>query len=123
MDQSEPQHHTTFVGIDVAKGRLEVHLRPQGEGVSTGRAAAGLERLLAELRRRRPSLIVLEATGGYETVVASTLAAAGLPLAVVDPRQIRARSAPSPAPPAGWPRPMRWMPGPIAACRDGFPPR
>jgi transposase len=78
-----------FVGIDVAKDRLDVQLRPSGETFSTGRDSAALERLVAALAPRRPSLIVLEATGGYETVVASALAAARLPLAVVNPRQIR----------------------------------
>lgn len=89
MDQNDTQHRAVFVGIDVAKDRLDVHLRPLGESFATGRDATGLDRLVAELCRRGPSLIVLEATGGYETVVASALAAAGLPLAVVNPRQIR----------------------------------
>jgi transposase len=57
---------------------------------AVARDGAGLEQLVGKLRTIAPSLIVLEATGGFETVVAAALAAAGLPLAVVNPRQIRA---------------------------------
>jgi transposase len=78
-----------FVGIDVSKDRLDVHVRPQGKIFATSRDDAGLAELVAELRQLAPELIVLEATGGYETVVASAIAAAQLPLAVVNPRRIR----------------------------------
>ena len=80
-----------FVGIDVSKDRLDVHIRPTGEVFAVARDGAGLEQLVGKLRTIAPSLIVLEATGGFETIVATTLAAAGLPLAVVNPRQIRMR--------------------------------
>ena len=79
----------SFVGIDVAKDRLDVHVRPQGDAFAVARDGEGLESLVARLRGLAPALVVLEATGGYETVVASALAAAGLPLAVINPRQIR----------------------------------
>jgi transposase len=79
-----------FVGIDVSKDRLDVHIRPTGEVFAVARDGAALEQLVGKLRTIAPSLIVLEATGGFETVVAAALAAAGLPLAVVNPRQIRA---------------------------------
>jgi transposase len=78
-----------FVGIDVSKERLDVHLRPSGEAFDVPRHAEGLERLVERLAGMRPSLVVLEATGGFEITVAAALAAAGLPLAVVNPRQIR----------------------------------
>lgn len=78
-----------FVGIDVSKDRLDVHLRPQGEAFAVPRDSEGLEALAARLQALKPELVVLEATGGFETVVAAGLAAAGLPLAVVNPRQIR----------------------------------
>lgn len=78
-----------FVGIDVAKDRLDVHLRPSGVSFAVDRDSAGVETLLGKLRDGAPELVVLEATGGFETVVAAALAAAGLPLAVVNPRQIR----------------------------------
>jgi transposase len=78
-----------FVGIDVAKDRLDVHLRPGGEFFTLARDGEGIEALATRLAMLKPKLIVLEATGGFETVVAAAFAAAGLPLAVVNPRQIR----------------------------------
>lgn len=78
-----------FIGIDVAKDRLDVAVRPGGAVFAVARDGEGLEHMVGQLAARKPALIVLEATGGYETVVASRLAAAGLPLAVVNPRQIR----------------------------------
>jgi len=78
-----------FVGIDVAKDRLDVHLRPSGESFTVIRDGEGLVQLVDRLHRLAPRLVVMEATGGYETIVASAVAAAHLPLAVVNPRQIR----------------------------------
>jgi transposase len=80
----------TIVGIDVAKDRLDVAVRPSGELFRVERNAGGLERLVERLRPLAPSLVVLEATGGFETVVAAALAAAGLPVIVVNPAQVRA---------------------------------
>jgi transposase len=78
-----------FVGIDVAKDRLDVHLRPSTESFAVARDSEGLAQLVDRLRVLAPQLVVMEATGGYETIVASAVAAAHLPLAVVNPRQIR----------------------------------
>ena len=78
-----------FVGIDVAKDRLDVHVRPVGESFVVARDDEGIEALAKRLNTMAPALVVLEATGGFETVVAAGLAAAGLPVAVVNPRQIR----------------------------------
>ena len=78
-----------FVGIDVSKDRLDVHLLPSGRAFAVPRTGAGLDQLTGELRRLAPALVVLEATGGFELTVAAALSAAGLPLAVVNPRQIR----------------------------------
>jgi transposase len=80
---------SVFVGIDVARDRLDVHLRPSGEAFALGQDASGLAALTERLTRLAPRLIVLEATGGFEATVAAALGAAGLPLAVVNPRQIR----------------------------------
>jgi transposase len=88
MDQV-PDAAPAFVGIDVSKDRLDVHLRPSGRTLAVPRDGPGLERLAAELRDLAPALVVLEATGGFEVTVAAALAGAGLPLAVVNPRQIR----------------------------------
>src|ERR671912_66705 len=87
--EQPPTGTPVFVGIDVSKDRLDVRLRPSGEAFAVPRDAPGLDRLAAELRGLAPALVVLEATGGFETTVAAALAGAGLPLAVVNPRQIR----------------------------------
>jgi transposase len=87
MEQSSAS--PVFVGIDVAKGRLDVHLRPSGEAFAVARDGDGLAALGQHLARLAPSLIVLEATGGFEATVAAALGAASLPLVVVNPRQIR----------------------------------
>lgn len=79
-----------FVGIDVSKDRLDVHIRPSGESFSVPRDGAGIAALAQRLQSARPALVVLEATGGFEVTVAAGLAGAGLPLAVVNPAQIRA---------------------------------
>ena len=79
-----------FAGIDVSKDRLDVHLRPSAESFVVARDGPGLEQLVARLRAAGPELVVLEATGGFEITVAAAVAAASLPLAVVNPAQIRA---------------------------------
>jgi transposase len=78
-----------FVGLDVAKDHLDGHVRPSGENFVVTHDEAGLTQLVARLQALRPTLVVLEATGGYEATVAATLAGATLPVAVVNPRQIR----------------------------------
>jgi transposase len=78
-----------FVGLDVAKDHLDVHACPSEAAFVVAHDEAGLTELVARLGTMSPSLIVLEATGGYEATVAATLASAGLPVAVVNPRQIR----------------------------------
>jgi transposase len=86
------QHAATvpvFVGIDVARDRLDVHLLPSGEAFAVARDHAGLERLVMRLDQAKPALVVLEATGGFEITVAAALSGAKLPLAIVNPRQIR----------------------------------
>ncbi len=77
------------VGIDVSKDRLDVHARPTGEAFVVARDGRGLEELLERLRALAPALIAVEATGGFETIVAAAIAGAGLPLAVVNPAQVR----------------------------------
>ena len=78
-----------FVGIDVSKDRLDVAVRPSGELFAVERNATGLELLVARLKELSPRIVALEATGGFETVVAAALAAAGLPVVIVNPAQIR----------------------------------
>lgn len=79
----------TIVGIDVSKDRLDVALRPGAEVLAVERSAAGLDVLIARLRSVAPHIVALEATGGFETVVTAALAAAGLPVVVVNPAQVR----------------------------------
>lgn len=78
-----------FVGIDVSKDRLDVHIRPLGQGFSVGNDAAGYAALIARLRPLRTKRIVLEATGGLERALWLALTEAGLVVAVVNPRQVR----------------------------------
>lgn len=78
------------VGIDVSKDRLDVHVHPSGEAFACVRDAEGLDQLLARLAPLAPDLVAIEATGGFESIAAAHLAAAGLPVAVVNPAQVRA---------------------------------
>ena len=78
-----------FVGIDVAKAELEVVVRPSGARWTVTNNAAGLAQLQERLQASAPSLIVLEATGGYEVAVVAALATAALPVVVLNARQVR----------------------------------
>ena len=78
-----------FVGIDVSKHSLDVVIRPTGESLTTVNEEAGIQELVARMLALRPRLIVLEATGGYERHLAVALGLASLPVAVVNPRQVR----------------------------------
>lgn len=79
----------TYVGIDVSKDRLDVHIWPQDEAFCVERNGKGLAVLVERLRPLAPSLVAVEATGGFETTTAAAVAGAGLPLAVVNPAQVR----------------------------------
>jgi transposase len=79
-----------YIGIDVSKDRLDVHVRPGDEAFPVARNGAGIDELIARLGAHKPALIAVEATGGFETVVAAGLAGAGLPVAIVNPAQVRA---------------------------------
>ena len=77
------------VGVDVAKDRLDVAVRPGGEAWSEANDEAGVRALVARLRPLGPALVVCEATGGFERAAIAALAAAGLPVVVANPRQVR----------------------------------
>lgn len=79
----------TVVGIDVSKDRLDVHVLPAGEAWSVSRDGAGIGELCRRLGGAA-RLVALEATGGYETIVAATLSSEGVPVVVVNPAQVRA---------------------------------
>jgi transposase len=78
-----------FVGIDVSKDRLDVACRPDGSAFALANDPDGIAQLVERLRPLQPARVVLEATGGLEVPAAAALAAAGLPVALVNPRQVR----------------------------------
>jgi transposase len=78
------------IGIDVSKDRLDVAVRPTGESLIFKRTGMGIEDLIARLGALSPKMVAIEATGGFEAVVAAGLAGAGLPVVVVNPAQVRA---------------------------------
>lgn len=78
-----------FVGLDVSKDRVDAHVQPTGDRFAVGTDEAALATLVTRVSAWSPTLVVLEATGGYEIPVTAALANAGLPVAVVNPRQIR----------------------------------
>lgn len=78
------------VGIDVSKRELVVAIEPSGERWTSATTAAALTEVVDRLRGLAPRIIVVEATGGYERALVAALAAADLPVAVVNPRQARA---------------------------------
>ena len=80
---------SVFVGIDVSKDRLDVALRPSGDRWAVANQESGVAALVTHLALLFPTLIVLEATGGLEAPLTGALAAAGLPVVVVNPRQVR----------------------------------
>jgi transposase len=93
MEQMETTENAAaaaiFVGIDVSKATLDVALRPSGEHWGSPNDEPGIAELVGRLRPLGPQLIVLEATGGLERLVVAALALAELPVAVVNPRQVR----------------------------------
>jgi len=80
----------TAVGVDVSKDKLDVHVLPQGESFSVSRDAKGIEELVGRIVPVEPAAIGIEATGGFERIVAAGLAAAELPVVVINPAQVRA---------------------------------
>lgn len=78
-----------FVGVDVSKAKFDGEVIPSGERVVGTNDDAGISELVARLKAIGPQLIVLEATGGYENALVAGLGAAALPVAVVNPRQVR----------------------------------
>jgi transposase len=79
----------SFIGIDVAKAQLEFACRPSGETGSVANDDAGIRTLVTRCQGLAPTLIVLEATGGYEAAIVAALATAWLPVVVANPRQVR----------------------------------
>ena len=82
------QDQKMFVGIDVSKDRLDVHIHPVGESFAVPRTEDGLEQLVTRLKSHDLAVIAIEATGGFEAMAVAALAAAFLPVVVVNPRQV-----------------------------------
>jgi transposase len=78
-----------FVGIDISKDTLDIGFQPSGQTVQIPHDEPGLAEATRRLRKAAPRLVVLEASGGLETALATALIAAGVPVAVVNPRQVR----------------------------------
>ena len=84
MESEDP-----YVGIDVSKDRLDIAVRPTGDTWSVANDASGIPEVVQRLAQLHPKLVVLEATGGLQLPVVAALASAGLPLSMVNPRQVR----------------------------------
>jgi transposase len=78
-----------FVGLDIAKDHIDVSVRPTEDRWQADQTDAGLAQLVTRLAGLTPTLVVVESTGGYETAVVTALAVAQVPVAVVNPRQVR----------------------------------
>jgi transposase len=78
-----------FVGIDVSKATFDIAISASGEQWSVGNDDSGIDGLTRRLQELQPSLVLMEASGGLEVPLATTLAMAGLPVSVVNPRQVR----------------------------------
>jgi len=78
-----------FIGIDIAKDTIDISVLPSGDNWSVGTTPAELSETVDRLVALKPTNIVMEATGGYETRLAALLITTGLPVAVVNPRQVR----------------------------------
>ena len=102
---SEKDKAAVYVGIDVSKAQLDVAVRPSAKHWQVENNEKGIAKLVDQLSAFPPTLIVLEATGGLETDVAVALAAAQMPVAVINPRQSRDLRNP----PENWPKRTRLM--------------
>jgi len=89
MDGSAIESPQVFVGIDVSKSSWDVHLLPEGRSFTTRVGDGAVQRLLDKLGSPEKSLVVLEATGGFERQLVAELIEAGWSVAVVNPRQVR----------------------------------
>ena len=84
-----PGTPSCYIGIDVAKAQLDIAVRPSGAQWRIAHDERGIADLVGRVQALSPALVVLEATGGREVPLVAALAAAGVPVAVVNPRQVR----------------------------------
>ena len=83
------EHQVAYVGIDVSKVRADVAVRPSGDGWSVSYDESGVAVLVVHLQAMNPASVLLEASGAWKSPPVSALAAAALPVVVVNPRQVR----------------------------------
>ena len=83
------EQESIFIGIDVAKVGMDVAVRPVDDRWEVSNDDAGIRQLLSRLKTLKPSLVLLEATGGLELPLVAALAGEELPVVVVNPRQVR----------------------------------
>jgi transposase len=83
------QDQKMFVGVDVYKDRLDIHVHPAGESLALARSVEGVDELVKTLKARDIAVVGLEATGGLELMVIAALQAAGLPVVVLNPKNVR----------------------------------
>lgn len=79
----------SFVGLDIAKDHIDISVRPSAEEWQADQTDEGRAQLVGRLAALTPALVVVESTGGYETAIVTALAVAQIPVAVVNPRQVR----------------------------------
>lgn len=82
--------NAVVIGIDVSKAELAIAVHPSGDAWTCGTTPTAIDGLVTRLAAYQPQVIVMEATAGYELPLAAACASAGLPVAVVNPRQVRA---------------------------------
>ena len=99
------EQESTYVGIDVAKARVDVAVRPTEHRWTITYDEAGVQELVSHLKTLEPALVLLEATSGLELPIVVALATAALPVVVVNPRQVRDFAKAT----GHWRRPMPWM--------------
>ena len=78
-----------YIGVDVSKDKLDVDVYPTNEQFAVDNDQAGADQLIQKFQKLHPALIVFESTGGYELLAATTLYAAGLPVVIINARQVR----------------------------------
>ena len=83
------EQEATYVGIDVAKAQVDVAIRPTDDRWEVSHGEAGIRQLVSQLKTLEPAMVLLEASGGLELPLVAALAAAALPVVVVNPRQVR----------------------------------
>ena len=83
------EQEAIYVGVDVAKAQMDVAVRPTDDGWVVANDDAGLRQLVSQLKTLEPQLVVMEASGGLELPLVAALAAAEMPVVVVNPRQVR----------------------------------